>query len=129
MISVDTNILVRFFTEDDPTQLKQVHKLFKAQDKKRGIFISLVVLLELHWVLDSCYQWSRDKFCDCMEDVLRCPQFALENPQVVKIAVSRYRKKEDFSDALIGQIAAVRNLKTYTFDRALSTDSAFVVLD
>ncbi len=129
MIAVDTNILVRHLTEDDPAQLKHVHKLFKEHNQKGAIFISLIVLLELNWVLESRYQWTGNKFCDCIEDILRCPQFTVENPLVVKMAISRCRKKEDFSDALIGQIASARNLKTYTFDQALREDSAFIVLE
>lgn len=129
MIAIDTNILVRHLTEDDPAQLKRVHSLFKTHPKEGDIFISLIVLIELNWVLESCYQWSRQKFCDAVGDILRCNQFTTERPSIVKIAISRYRKNQDFSDALIGQLAISRGIRVYTFDKALQNDSAFVVLD
>ena len=129
MIAIDTNILVRHITEDDPAQLRRVHSLFRAHPKEGDIFISLIVLLELNWVLESCYQWSRQKFCNVVEDILRCAQFTIEHPTVVKIAISGYRKNQDFSDALIGQIAISRGIRVYTFDKALQNDSAFVILD
>ena len=46
-----------------------------------------------------------------------------ELPTVVKIAISGYRKNQDFSDALIGQIAVSRGIRVYTFDKALQNDS------
>lgn len=128
MIAIDTNILVRHLTEDDAHQLKLVHKLFKAHSQDGEIFISLIVLLELNWVLEDCYHFSYEKFCDCLEDILQCPSFVVENPLVVKMAVSRCRKREDFSDALIGQIGHARGFKTYTFDQALQDDPSFKVL-
>jgi hypothetical protein len=44
------------------------------------------------------------------------------------MAISRYLHGQDLSDSLIGQIGAIRNVKTYTFDKALSKDAAFVVV-
>jgi len=128
MIAVDTNILVRHLTEDDPEQLKIVHSLFKKNFKDGDIFVSCIVLLELNWVLEGCYEWSNAKFCEAVEDILRCPQFNVENSLAVKMAISRCRKREDFSDALIGQVGVARNLKTYTFDKGLKNDTAFVLL-
>ncbi len=128
MISIDTNILVRHLTEDDLKQLKAVHLLFKKNEGAGEIFISLIVLVELNWVLLKCYDWDTDKFCDAVEDILRCLQFNVENNLAVKLAISRCRNKQDFADALIGQVGAIKNSKTYTFDKKLKNDSAFVVL-
>lgn len=128
MIAIDTNILVRHLTEDDREQLKLVHVLFKKNNKDGAIFVSLIVLLELNWVLEGCYQWSNDKFCNAIDDILRCSQFTIENSLAVKMAVSRCRKNEEFSDALIGQVGMTRNLKTYTFDKGLKNDTAFIIL-
>lgn len=127
-IAIDTNILIRLLLEDDQGQLKLVHRLIKRHNEKGAIFISLIVFLELYWVLRKYYQWSDEKICDALEDVLRAQQFHAENDLAVKMAISRCRKNQDFSDALIGQIGASRNLRTYTFDLALKTDHAFVVL-
>ncbi len=129
MIAIDTNILVRHLTEDDPAQLKLVHTLFKANNQAGAVFISLIVLLELNWVMESCYRWERDKFCNAAEDILRCPQFTVENPLAVRMAVGRCRKGKDFSDALIGQVGTSRGVKTYTFEKNLKTDSAFIILN
>ncbi len=49
MISVDTNILVRYVTRDDPVQERQARRLVEAND----IHVSLSVLLETEWVLRS----------------------------------------------------------------------------
>ena len=128
-IAIDTNILVRLLAEDDQEQLKLVHRLIKRHNENGALFISVIVLLELYWVLQKCYQWSDQNICAALEDILRARQFYVENDLAVKMAVSRCRKNQDFSDALIGQIGACRNLKTYTFDKALKNDHAFVLLE
>lgn len=127
-IAIDTNILVRLLLEDDQEQLKLAHQLIKRHNEKGAIFISIIVFLELYWVLGKYYQWSDEKICDALEDILRAKQFHAENDLAVKMAISRCRKNQDFSDALIGQIGASRNLKTYTFDKALKNDHVFVLL-
>ena len=112
-IAIDTNILVRLLVEDDPEQLKLAHQLIKRHDEQGAVFISAIVLLELYWVLQKYYQWSDENICDALEDIIRARQFYIENALAVKTAISRCRKNEAFSDALIGQIGASRNLKTY----------------
>ncbi len=129
MIAIDTNILIRHLTEDDAAQLKKVHQLFRKHTNNNEIFISLIVLMESNWVLESCYNWKADKFCECVEDILRVPQFSIEQPQVVRSAIARAKKSDDFSDALIGQLGSIRGCKTYTFDKALKNDPAFIILE
>ena len=42
MISIDTNVIVRFLTQDDPVQFKKSRALFKNHE----IFITDTVILE-----------------------------------------------------------------------------------
>lgn len=51
MTAVDTNVLVRALTVDDPSQTAAVRSLFAA----RPIWIAKTVLLETTWVLRSAY--------------------------------------------------------------------------
>jgi predicted nucleic-acid-binding protein len=52
MIAVDTNILVRILTNDDPIQARRAVKILKSDD----IFISKSVLLETERVLRQAYE-------------------------------------------------------------------------
>jgi len=62
MKAVDTNILVRFLTKDDAIQAQKVYELFKkAETKREPLFVSLLVVLELLWVLESVYSIPREE--------------------------------------------------------------------
>lgn len=53
MISLDTNVLVRYFARDDVTQLKKVHRLLEREETT--FFVCDIVLVETDWVLRSLY--------------------------------------------------------------------------
>ena len=65
MKGIDTNILVRFLTGDDEQQTKVVYNIFKkTESEKRELFVSLLVVLELIWVLESVYEIPRAEILD-----------------------------------------------------------------
>ncbi|MDZ7967304.1 MAG: PIN domain-containing protein [Nostoc sp. DedSLP03] len=59
MIAVDTNIIVRFLTQDDELQFQKSKEIFQTQD----IFISDTVILETEWVLRFAYKFKRHEIC------------------------------------------------------------------
>ncbi len=52
MISVDTNLLVRILTNDDPIQARRAVRILRSDD----IYIPKTVLLETEWVLRHAYE-------------------------------------------------------------------------
>ena len=71
MISVDTNVIVRFLTKDDPAQFQNSFKLFQEQD----IFICNTVVLESESVLRFAYQFTSDRISQAFRQLfglLRC---------------------------------------------------------
>ena len=54
MIAIDTNIVVRFLTQDDEQQYQKSLKLFQEQE----LFISDTVILETEWVLRFAYEFK-----------------------------------------------------------------------
>ena len=130
MIAVDTNILVRFLTQDDKEQFIKVEHLFRQHTGDGEIFVAMLVILEMNWVLISLYDWKPSRFYDALEDILSCSPFLVENAVKVRNALAACRADShlDFSDALIGYAAAARGLTTYTFDKKLRGISIFRVL-
>lgn len=131
MIGVDTNILVRFFTQDDAPQARMVNAfLAKAQQDGEMVFIDDVVLCELVWVLDDVYHFDRAAVADVVEKSLSSSVFAFADRVRLRQTLIEYRGgKADFADYLIGG----RNLAegcshTVTFDRALRSSSSFMLL-
>jgi len=55
MIGLDTNVLVRYIMQDDAMQSPKASVLIESLDADHPGFISLVTVVELYWVLTSCY--------------------------------------------------------------------------
>lgn len=103
MIGLDTNILVRFFAKDDPSQGKQVRAFFVSLTPAESGFVSLVSLIELVWVLRSRYRMEKDDLVRCLENLLGAPELFIESRRAVTLALLNFaKKKSDFADCLIG---------------------------
>ena len=111
MIAVDTNLLVRILTNDDPTQAHRAVKLLKSDD----IFIPKTVLLETEWVLRYAYDITRSNIILGFQKLLGLPNVSVEDPDSIYQAISWYENKLDFADAL--HLASSRRCSSFaTFD-------------
>ena len=131
MIGLDTNVLVRYLTRDDPEQYAKAAAFIKAAtDRGERFVVNTAVLCELVWVLATAYGYPRDQIARALEQILVTAQFEVERLDEARQALSDFRStKADFSDALIGRIN--RSLgagHTVTFDRGLKTLETFRVL-
>ncbi len=126
--AIDTNILLRLILEDNKAQLSKARKIIKENEGEGAIFVSSLVFLEMYFVLTKLLSWSKAQVYQAFEEILSVSEFSFENEIAVRMAISDVRKNLDFSDALIGQVGQSRNLKTYTFDKKLKKDTAFIVI-
>jgi len=79
MKAIDTNVLVRFLVKDDEHQSKIVYKVFKqAEADKIFFWVSLLVVLETIWVLDSVYEITRKEILDSVNEILLMPILKFE---------------------------------------------------
>lgn len=118
MLAVDTNVLVRLITRDDPKQVAAADA-FVA----KGAWISHVVLAETSWVLSSAYELPAAKVAVAVEMLLNHRNLAVQDPDVVAAALATFRSKPalGFSDCLVLEIARkAGHLPLATFDKALS---------
>lgn len=112
MIAVDTNVLVRYVTNDDPRQAARAVKLL-ARDEE--IFVAKTVLLELEWVLRAVYELPGKSIHNAVLHILGLPNVHVEDPEQVALALFNYERGLDFADAL--HLAAKSDVKAfYTFD-------------
>lgn len=115
MISLDTNIIVRVVTADDPDQLAVALKVMRLE----GLWLCKTVLLELEWVLRYSYKLSRQTILETIKRLLGYPNLSVEDPGTVELALSLYSEGMDFGDAL--HLASSRGADRFvTFDRNLS---------
>lgn len=96
MIAIDTNVVVRFLTRDDPTQAGRARALLLAEP----VFLSKTVLLESEWVLRSGYRLARDAIDTAFRSLLGLPGATVEDPPAVAQALAWYNSGLDFADAL-----------------------------
>ncbi len=120
MIGLDTNVLVRYITQDDSKQAALANALMDSLDEASLGFVSLVTVVELSWVLESAYNFSREQFAAVMQTLLSVDTIKLDNAVAVASAVRVYSSsKADFSDCLIERLCTSAGCsKTMTFDRA-----------
>ena len=114
MISVDTNLLVRILTNDDPSQARRAVKILKSDE----IYIPKTVLLETEWVLRHAYEIGRSDIAVGLQKLLGLPNVSVEDPDSIYQAISWYENKFDFADAL--HLASSRRCESFaTFDSSL----------
>jgi predicted nucleic-acid-binding protein len=119
MIGLDTNILVRYLTHDDPLQTVVARTIIQAFSPDAPGFISMVVIVELIWVLQSAYGFEKDEIERVLETLLRSKDLVIEQAESVSQALRAFRpSRADFSDCLIERIGyAAKCQYTVTFDQ------------
>lgn len=118
MRAVDTNVLVRLVTRDDPKQVAAA-EAFVA----RGAWVPHLVLAEAMWVLDSVYELGPAEVGKAVEMLLNHKDLTVQESDAVVCALASYRKKPSlsFSDCLVLEVARkAGHLPLGTFDRELS---------
>ena len=131
MTGLDTNVLVRYLTQDDPAQSRKANAVIRrAVARGEPCSVSAIVLSELVWVLRGAYGLHKGTVVATLERVLDTAQFVVEHADVARRALDDYRRgRGDFADYLLGwrnRDAGCSN--TVTFDRALRRNSLFRVL-
>ncbi|MCR4336867.1 MAG: PIN domain-containing protein [Candidatus Omnitrophica bacterium] len=126
-IAIDTNILIRLISNDDKKLVEKARNLIKKYGSEE-IFISYGVIWETYCVLRSFYENKDEQILGALENILNADEFYIENETAVRLALAKAKKGQPFYDSLIGEMGALRNVKTYTFDKGLSTNKNFVVI-
>jgi predicted nucleic-acid-binding protein len=119
MIGLDTNILVRYVTQDHPTQVAAADRLIEGLSAQERGFVSLVVVVELIWVLEVSYSFKRTQVEQVLEKLLQSKELALEQAETLWQALRRSRASgADITDCLIERRAHSAECDyTITFDR------------
>jgi predicted nucleic-acid-binding protein len=131
MIGLDTNVLVRYLTQDEPSQAKKVDALVAgAQARRERLHVDAIVLCELVWVLRGAYDLDKETVSDALERILEAGLFSIDDRDLAREALVMYRAgKGDFADYLLGnRNRRAQCSQTVTFDRGLKGNTLFSVL-
>ena|SRR5438067_802270 len=128
MIALDTNILVRYLTQDDRVQSPMATKIIERQlSEENPGFVSIVAMVETVWVLDRAYGFAAHEIATAVERMLQADVLVVENEQEVFTAMTAVKdEKGSFADAVIAQLGARAGCsRTLTFDHKAARLPAF----
>lgn len=132
MIGLDTNIIIRFLTQDDVSQSRKVNQVIeKTIQSGNTLWISHITLCQVVWVLERAYKTPKDEILTILKSFLQTKNIQVEHDELTWNALQDYEKSTQicFSDCLIGRInqnnqcdytlsldkKAAKQLKTFKF--------------
>ena len=124
MIGLDTNIVVRYLTHDDPAQTASAVSVMDSLNSGSPGFLSLIVIVELVWVLEASYRFKKDEIMQVLDTLVRSKELVIERAEIVSQALRKFRSsRADFADCLIergGHAAQCRYTATFDQNAAAS---------
>jgi predicted nucleic-acid-binding protein len=120
MIGLDTNVVVRYLTQDDAVQSAKATDLFeRGLTEEEPGFVSVVAMVETAWVLERVYGLTAEELAAAIERMLEVNVLIVESEQEVFTAMIAVKEgRGSFADALIGALGAeVGCSHTVTFDQ------------
>ena len=130
MIGLDTNVLVRYIMQDDAVQAAKATALVETLDADRPGFVAVVSIVELYWVLTSCYGLTGSQVMQALEILLRTKEIVVDQAEPVLRALRACAGgKADFADCLIERTAAAAGCtRTMTFDTKAARHAGMALL-
>lgn len=96
MLAIDTNVVVRYLTNDDPEQSPRARRLIDGQP----VFVTVTVILEAEWVLRSAYGYDQASIVNALRVFGGLPAVEIEDAAIVSSALDLAETGMDFADAL-----------------------------
>lgn len=128
MIGLDTNILIRYLTQDDPVQSPKATEIIERRlNSANAGFVSVVTMTEVAWVLDRAYGLTPRAIAAAVERMLHVDVLVVENEQEIFAAMVALKQgRGTFADALIAELGTRAGcLHTLTFDKKALRLSGF----
>lgn len=119
-IFVDTNLFLRYLTDDVPAQADAVEDmLHKAEQGKSRLVTNSMIIAEIVWTLESYYGLKQDDIQNKVLAILNTPGLDVSDNNLVLKAIIWYAEKNvDFIDAYNAAWMEQEGIeKIYTFDQ------------
>jgi uncharacterized protein len=117
---VDTNLFIRYLTNDDPKKADRVERLLNdAAAGKLRLVTAEMVLAETVWVLESCYGLKSGEVAPLVRAILATPGLDVTNAPLVTRALEHYEHRNiDFIDGYIAAVMEKQGItEIYSFDK------------
>ncbi len=98
---VDTNVFLRYLTNDDPLKADKAEAVFRNAVKgKLKLITSLLVIAEIVWTLESFYGLPKSEISAKITTILNTPNLEVPEDEQIFNALELYAQKNmDFIDA------------------------------
>lgn len=119
---VDTNYFIRYFLKDNQEQYKIAYALFhKAILGEKILFTSLIVFLEIYWLMFSYYKKKKEEVIGILYEVLEMDYIELKEREILRQALQIYKESNlDLEDSFNLVYSQVNNASSFaTFDKKL----------
>ena len=118
MNAVDTNVLARFFINDEDDREAVRQRPVAISALSGAVFVPVSVILEFEWVMRGFYELSRKDILRVFESLCGLENIQIEDRSIVLAALSTYQQGLDFADAL--HLARASFCKSFlSFDQRL----------
>lgn len=120
MIGLDTNVIVRYLTQDDPAQSPLATGLIENRlTVEAPGFVSVVVMVETAWVLERSYNLGAVELSAAIERMLQIDVLNIQHEQEVFTAMIALKQgRGSFADELIAELSHAADCDyTVTFDQ------------
>ena len=117
---VDTNLFIRYLTNDDKAKAERVEFLLKeAAAGKVRLVTAEMVIAEVVWVLESSYGLKSAEVVPLIRAILATSGLDVLNAPLVARALDYYETKHiDFIDGYIAAVMEKQGItERYSFDR------------
>jgi len=117
---LDTNLFLRFLTNDLPVQADAVEKLLRqAEQNKIQLVTNSMVIAEIVWTLESYYESEREDIQNKILAILNTSGLQIPESDLILKAIIWYAEKNvDFIDAYNAAWMEQEGMKKiYTFDQ------------
>jgi predicted nucleic-acid-binding protein len=120
MVAIDTNVIVRLLTNDDPAQVARARALLERET----VWLGLAALLESEWVLRAVYRLDRRVIGEALTRFISLPMVVVEDDARARRILDLYRHGLDFADATHLMAAKTHASAFVSFDAALARHAA-----
>ena len=117
---IDTNIFIRFLTNDIPEKADACEQLFReAVEKNENYFATEMVIAEIIWVLESYYELPKKEVQEMVEKILITPfLFCPQKDQILNALTLYTDKNIDYIDAYNASVLKEQGInEVYSYDR------------
>ena len=102
MIGLDTNVLARYYVEDegDAEAVRQREAARRLMESGKPLMVCKTVLLELEWVMRGYYGFSMAEIAKVIDHLLALPQVTGEDPESIVQALTHCETGLELADAI-----------------------------